>query len=281
MHAEHFDNEDAASREDFKQFVKSLAQFKQRSLETSSATHIPLLQTCTDGPEIVLLGDSMIERMTTTGDSPSFQPWPSETLLSQESIVSLSAALTDQSITRLSNVFNAGVGGDKLENILYRLVGDDFSEDRPSLPGLLDMLQPRNVKLWVLHAGTNNLHPKRGLSDADVGKLRLIMQAALRISNPGTKLLLTGLFYRRDIKKDLVDEANRKLQLLVCWMKGTVGDSVSFSRPPQGFVEDFHLVDHVHLNKEGYQMWMETLYPDIVRVMRISTQNWKGYTEEA
>ncbi|KAK7751820.1 hypothetical protein SLS62_006306 [Diatrype stigma] len=153
MHESYSSNDGCVSAEDLKQSLKSLAKFKQRSFETSSTTHIPLLQTCTDEPEIVLLGDSMIERMTTTGDSPSFQPWPSETLLSHESIVSLSAALNDQSINRLSNVFNAGVGGDKFENILYRLAGGDSSEDRPPLPGLLDVLQLRNVKLWDSFTG--------------------------------------------------------------------------------------------------------------------------------
>ncbi|RYP30534.1 hypothetical protein DL767_006211 [Monosporascus sp. MG133] len=203
---------ETAFMEDFKQILRLCAKFKERSFETAAKTHIPLLKSCTTGPAIILLGDSMIERMVTTADSPSFHPWPSDAILSEDSLASLGGQ-AGRKINRLGSVFNAGVGGDKYENILYRLVGDD-SEER-QLPGLLEILQGRDIDIWVVHAGTNNLHPKRGLTNVDVNKLRLLLEAALRISRPETNLLLTGLFYRKDIADGLVDDANRKLEALV------------------------------------------------------------------
>lgn len=95
------------------QSLQSLAKFKQRSWETSTHTHIPYLQACKTKPEIVLLGDSMIERMTTTGESSSGHPWPAEAMWSEETMTAL-ASQPEQRITRLSNVFNAGVGGSTL-----------------------------------------------------------------------------------------------------------------------------------------------------------------------
>ncbi|RYP14263.1 hypothetical protein DL765_006492 [Monosporascus sp. GIB2] len=224
---------EAAFMEDLKQLLRPRAKFKERSFETAAETHIPLLKSCTTGPAIILLGDSMIERMTTTADSPSFQPWPSDAILNEESLASLGAQ-AGLSITRLGSVFNAGVGGDKYENILYRLVGDD-SEER-QLPGLLEILQGRDIDLWVVQAGTNNLHPKRGLTDFDVDKLRLVLEAALRISRPETNLLLTGLFYRKDVADRLVDDANQKFETLVELMNETFGSRTArilFSAPPE------------------------------------------------
>lgn len=281
MPTESHSNNQVASAESLKQSLRSVAKFKQRSFETSANSHIPFLKTCTGGPEVVLLGDSMIERMATTGESSGFQSWPSGSILSEKCIISLNDSLTNQSITRLSNVFNAGVGGDKYENILYRLVGDEFSKERQPLTGLLDMLKSCNVSLWVIHAGTNNLHPKKGLSDVDVDKLRLILQAVLQISRPGTKVLLTELFYRKDITHSLVDDANQKLETLTQSVNEELGSTtVLFSHRPREVLEDLHLDDHVHLNKEGYRLWMESLLPDILRALRKYSGDLKGHIQE-
>ncbi|RYP06057.1 hypothetical protein DL764_003420 [Monosporascus ibericus] len=212
----------------------------------------------------------MIERMITTAESPSFQPWPSAAILSEDSLASLGAP-AGRKITRLGNVFNAGVGGDKYENLLYRLVGDDSAERQ--LPGLLDILQGRDIDIWVVHAGTNNLHPKRGLTDVDVNKLRLVLEAALRISRAETNLLLTGLFYRKDIADHLVDDANQKLETLVESINENFGSRtarVLFSAPPELICKDTHFDDNVHLSREGYRLWVESLFPSILKALAVT-----------
>lgn len=252
--------------DDFTRELEACAKFKQRSFTTVVENHIPLLQNHTEKPQIVLLGDSMIERMITTGDSHSFQPWPSSTMLPDTPTETGPGASGGSApFTRLDHVFNAGVGGDRYEHILYRLVGDN-TEGR-QLPGLLATLKGCDIALWVVHAGTNNLHPKRGLTDADVEKLRLVLQAVLRISPPGARLLLTGLFRRTDIADPLVEEANRKLEGLVVSMNEPAAPRISFVAAPQTVLEE-HLDDHVHLNAEGYRLWMRYLYPEILGALR-------------
>jgi len=94
-------------------------KFKTRSHDTTLKTHIPELSKRQGDFDIVLLGDSMLERLKTTGASTR--------------------------LAHMERTFNAGVGGDKIENVLYRL----------GTLGMLDKLSERNVKLWVVMVGTN------------------------------------------------------------------------------------------------------------------------------
>lgn len=182
-------------------------------------------------PRVMLLGDSMLERMTTTGQSPSLQPWPSEQMLPRMQLTQMNSSrgLAGRKILqRVSAVFNAGCGGDKIENILYRLLGDkepstdeETSKEghvKPShLDGLVDTLSKRKtqVKLWIVHAGTNNLHKVNGLSDASLFAMQVLLKVLLSISAEETHILVTALFYRKDIRTELVDQANTKLKDLV------------------------------------------------------------------
>lgn len=112
-------------------------------------------------PAVVLLGDDLIEGFETEGDQDLFisDKWPP---------LDLRDWWTDPQLD--DTVFNAGVSGDKFANIIHRLVGD-MDYDDPNLPGLAGLrpiLKSRKVKLWVVHAGTNNLSPPYGLSNEQV-----------------------------------------------------------------------------------------------------------------
>lgn len=204
----------------------------------------------------MLLGDSMIERMQTTGQSASLEPWPSAHIISDAHLESnRSKGLVHE---RLRGVFNAGVGGDKYENILYRLHGDEERQ----LPGLLDTPSALDAELWFINAGTNNLHPKRGLSDASVDVLRLVLMAILASTPFETRILLSGLFYRTDVADHLVDEANTKLEYLVDSINDTQREPRLFCIQMPGSVrKEVHLEDHVHLNEKGYRVWFQYLLP--------------------
>ncbi|EOO03381.1 putative lipolytic protein g-d-s-l family protein [Phaeoacremonium minimum UCRPA7] len=170
-----------------------------------------------------------------------------------------------QTLERLRGVFNAGVGGDRIENMLYRLIGNkDGSRD---LQGLAEVLQGRNVKLWVVSAGTNNLQKKKGLVDADVDKMRLLLDTLLKISSRTTKMLFSGLTYRTDIGDQLVDEANEKVCLLIMAMNQEFGYArIEYLPPVADLDKGQHLADHVHLNERGYQMWAEILAPRVMEL---------------
>ncbi|KAJ4423883.1 hypothetical protein N0V82_001467 [Gnomoniopsis sp. IMI 355080] len=217
--------------EDVLHTARQLSRYKQRSRQTSRNDHLPMIDRVSRTPRVMLLGDSMLERMTTTGQSPSLQPWPSEQMFSRMQLAQMNSSrgLAGRSILqRVSAVFNAGCGGDKIENILYRLLGDEEpSRDEESskeghqqsshLDGLVDTLSKRQtkVKLWIIHAGTNNLHKVNGLSDASLLAMQAVLKVLLSISAPETHILVTALFYRKDIQTELVDQANTKLQDLV------------------------------------------------------------------
>lgn len=286
-----------------------LKRHKDRSLDTARVH----LKTVEDrGREVVvgLLGDSMIERMKSTGECDTLQSWPSEAMASDSDIQAMNDAKDDTDVTpiaRIQGVANFGCGGDKIENVLYRVMGD-ASKD---LKGLARELHPRtggcltkrrNQKLWVIQVGTNNLHKKHGLRDADLRSMDILLRTLHHLSRPGTKFLVTGLFYRQHIPNGIVDQANDALQSLVASLcqefpeapnpkgqsrggKGRRGtshkrddsgisggpwdrDNGIFSFLPAPQIGDELLEDHVHLLKKGYQKWMQTLLPKVHEMLR-------------
>jgi lysophospholipase L1-like esterase len=241
--------------------IKPYAKYKERSYQTSKLQHIPILANNPDSPIIVLLGDSMIERMTTTGKSPSFHPWPPAIMLPETASSSVRDSYEHGAISKLSNVFNAGVGGDKYQNIIYRLVGD--SSTQHGMEGLLEILHGRPVKLWVVQAGTNNLHSKRGLRDAELEMFQKLLEALFISSQEDTRLLLTGLFYRKGICDSLVDKANWSYEQIVSGLNKRWPGRAAFLVAPRGMRKEDHLVDHVHLNEEGYRLWVAELFPKV------------------
>lgn len=267
-----------ASSSELSQTLRALlapiARFKIRSYETSLNSHLRILQSCAEtpstSPSVIFLGDSMLERFITTGNSPNFtSPWPSPTLL---------PTLPDNGSSRLPHILNAGVGGDKIQNMAYRLLGSD-SEDSP-LPSLAAAIANlKSVKLWVVHAGANNLNPKRGLSDQDAAALEVLLRAVLKIDGAprvSTRVIMTAILYRKDVSDEKVDDANRKIQDVITKLNREVGGMLSDKRvtwlgpeAAKGLKKEEHLVDHVHLNLEGYRIWVrEVLFPEVVRVTR-------------
>ncbi|KUJ22128.1 SGNH hydrolase [Mollisia scopiformis] len=197
---------------------------KPRSLTTHQETHTPSLFSPTRPPiTTLLIGDSMFERFKTTGI---------HTRIAQSG----------------SQTFNAGVGGDKVENVLYRL---DL--------GLLDLLskQDEKIKICIVMVGTNNLGKKTPLK---VDKYRLLVQALLRISD---RVLCCEIFKRKDIEYSVVEESNRMLREMI----GDVNTNLKDERvrwleaPPEIGME--RLVDHVHLDEEGYGIWDKVLWERI------------------
>lgn len=154
----------------------------------------------------------------------------------------------------LPNTLNAGVGGDKIENVLYRL---DL--------GFLDLLKKKQVeiKLWVVVVGTNNLTPKRGLRVEEIERYKRLLQVLFE-AFPKSKAIVCEIFKRKDVKDELVEESNVQLKEMIrvlnVWMEK---EYVVWLDAPtalgEGMEKERFLVDHVHLNEEGYGVWDETL----------------------
>ncbi|GAB1319917.1 hypothetical protein MFIFM68171_10127 [Madurella fahalii] len=260
-----------------------LAKYKFRSHQTSKTTHLPLLQQHhhQHPPTVVLLGDSMFERMITIDESSNLvEPWPSAAMLPDSELPAGTG--------RLRGVFNASVGGDRVANIAYRLVGERFPDDpKKDLPGLMETLiryggggdgggggGGEGVKVWVVQAGTNDLSAKKGLADRNRDALRVVLRALLGMparSKTGkeSRVLVTGLFYRKDVSRELVDEANAKLADMVRGLNRELGiEKVVFLPAISEVKTEEHLVDHVHLRLDGYRVWMRELFPAVVGLLK-------------
>ncbi|EAQ91615.1 predicted protein [Chaetomium globosum CBS 148.51] len=122
------------------------------------------------------------------------------------------------------------------------------------------------VRVWVVQVGTNNLTVKTGLGERDVDAWEVLVETLLGVNPTGgeCKVLVTGLFYRKDVSGELVDQANGKIRAVVKRLQEKYGaDRVVCLAPAAGVKTEEHLVDHVHLNLEGYQLWMAELFPAV------------------
>ena len=202
--------------------VAGRGRFKTRSHETTIETHIPELQK-REGEQfnVVLIGDSMLERLKTTGSVTR--------------------------VAQMESAFNCGVGGDKIENVLYRL----------GTLGMASKLSTRNVNLWVVQVGTNNL--KRALKPKEIEIYRLLLRTLLKMS-PSSRIIICEIFKRKDIDNAHVDESNRLVRRIAQEINGSLGEErIVWVDAPE--ISDEMMIDHVHLNEDGYKAWDEVLYP--------------------
>jgi lysophospholipase L1-like esterase len=149
---------------------------------------------------------------------------------------------------------NAGIGGDRTQHVLWRL-------DH----GNIDGLKP---KLAVIMIGTNNARDNKP-EDTAAG-IKAIVEK-LRAKLPETKLLILAIFPRgeqpgdplrlkniaaNEIVKKLADDKN--VYYLDIGPKfvnadGTLGREI--------------MPDLLHLSPKGYQIWAESIEPEVVRLM--------------
>lgn len=204
----------------------SYAKFNQGSMERSKYDHLPKLFKLGRTPAVVFLGTDLFHGMGTTGRWQSPNLWPSKAMMSTKRLTSINnerIARSLEPLHRVSGAFNAGCDGDSIENILYRLVGtpsqagNDAQEEENSFIGLRDALSMRSgeVKVWVVHAGANNLHATKGLENKSILALRELLLTIFNMSSPGTLILLSGICYRADMDYEVIDQANKDLLSLV------------------------------------------------------------------
>ena len=200
------------------QQLSTLAKYKDRSHQTCHETHLPILKD-TKFLSIALLGDSMTERFLATGSTTQ--------------------------VAKLPSSFNAGCGGAKISNVIYRL--------NIMLPHL-----PSDVKVWVLMAGTNDLAKKKAVKNVDVEAYGVLVRALLKVA-PRSRVLICEVFERRGALDECVEVTNGKWGGMVGELNGEeLGERVSWLEPPK-LEREKHLDDHVHLNEEGYGSWDEVL----------------------
>ena len=155
------------------------------------------------------------------------------------------------------NAADFGWGGDRTQNILWRLQH-----------GELDGVQP---KVIVLLAGTNNI-PSTGLNEDEEkniagGVLAIVHECATRA--PSAKIVVTGIFHRAgtaELNKG-IDAINKLIA------SGLNSSSMNFIDinddlcDPSGLLKPGITVDGLHPSLEGYKVWAARLKPKLTEVL--------------
>jgi lysophospholipase L1-like esterase len=156
------------------------------------------------------------------------------------------------------NAADFGWGGDRVQNILWRL-------DNGELDGV-------NPKIIVLLAGTNNIDksvPAGGQTEADItGGIEAVVRA-MQVKAPGAVIVLTAIFPRNDNMAaiPIIQQINRNLAKLADGKRVrflNVNDKLANSN---GELFDGMMKDKLHPTVKGYQIWADALKPIFTEVL--------------
>lgn len=131
-------------------------------------------------------------------------------------------------------VQNMGFGWDRIENVLWRVYH-----------GALDGYTPKHVIVMI---GTNNL--QLNTDEEIIAGLRLLL-TAIRLRQPETTVLLSGIFPRRDMEKR-VTKINRAIAALANASTTVYIDPGKMLLNTSGKIDEKLFSDGLHPNAEGY-----------------------------
>lgn len=148
---------------------------------------------------------------------------------------------------------NFGIGGDRTENVLFRLNNGELAFTSP--------------KVVVLLIGVNNLAMGNNPGEVALGTALVIRK--LRGVVPNTKILLLGIFPTKNLAKNKkVIEVNRFLA------KMDDGKMVRYLNinakffDKDGKVRNELMRDEVHITGAGYVLWAEGIAPALAKMMK-------------
>lgn len=183
-------------------------------------------------PQLVWIGDSITQRWGTVGR----KVW-------------------DEAFAR-HNALNLGFGGDRTENVLWRLQH-----------GEVDGIAP---KVAVLLIGTNNTGGRLEDPRMTAAGVRRVVQE-LRERLPATRILLLAIFPRDEqataFRRQLNDRANGLISGIAD------GEQVVFLNindalmSADGSVTRDVMPDLLHLSERGYRLWADAMQPTLSRLM--------------
>ncbi len=151
------------------------------------------------------------------------------------------------------NAADFGWGGDRIQNILWRIDN-----------GELDNVNP---KVIVLLAGTNDVGNHEKIDDIVNGYQTLL--AACRAKAPDAKIIVTAIFPRND-NPAVVPEIVRINDQLEKFADGktifyiNVNDKLA---DPEGKLFPGMTVDKLHPTVNGYQIWADALRPLLTQLL--------------
>ena len=157
----------------------------------------------------------------------------------------------------LFEALNFGIGGDKTQNVLWRIINGNL---------------PRDLKVAVIHCGTNNIDRNTPVEIKD--GIVSIVEALCKI-RPNIKIIITGLL-PRDVflskrREDIVLVNN----LLERWCRENKKTNTHFVKPsgnwisPNGYLNDaLYHTDYLHLSEKGNKKFAEIIHAELIKIMR-------------
>ncbi len=213
-------------------------KWKSRTEETNEKHTLQLKTDRYNQTEILLLGDSMLERWLTTG-SRLWELYEVESSL---------------------HCFNAGIGGDGVQNVLWRLESTAFGNVLSNLEKL------HSVALLI---GTNNIEKYSAEQVSDAIKVLVTKLYQMRLDVQFYVISIIPRIDPKDINKKIIS-CN---QLLEKWINET--ERVQFVNIYPLFCDENNqeqckkelFDDHVHLNQQGYSTWMKSHFFEFLKLV--------------
>jgi len=155
------------------------------------------------------------------------------------------------------NAVNLGFGGDRTENLLWRLQH-----------GEVDGIAP---KAAVLMIGTNNTGHRRDEPQLTAAGIRAVLDE-LRDRLPETRVLLLGVFPRDEQPGTPMRKINSEINRIISGYAD--GKNIFFLDIGDQFLaEDGRLTaeimpDRLHLSEQGYEIWAEAMEPKLAELIQ-------------
>ncbi len=150
-----------------------------------------------------------------------------------------------------------GMGGDRTQNLLWRLENGEIGSLKP--------------KVVVLLIGTNNIHTTpRDVEDTARGIIACAQK--LNAAYPAAKILVLGVFPRDEDPQALIRAKIKRINELVAAIEDGktifVRDIGAVFLEPDGRLSREIAPDQLHLKDEGLRRWAEAIAPFIHENMR-------------
>lgn len=155
------------------------------------------------------------------------------------------------------NAFNIGFSGDRTEHVLWRLDN-----------GAMDNMQP---KVAVIMIGTNNTGHVMQKAEETAAGIKAILERVHKIS-PNTEILLLAVFPRGresdDPKRLRNIEINEIIKDYAANEKVTYLDFSAKFIDKDGTLPKSIMPDALHINKNGYKIWIEEMKPTLRKLLK-------------
>ncbi|HTL11030.1 MAG TPA: GDSL-type esterase/lipase family protein [Bdellovibrionota bacterium] len=149
---------------------------------------------------------------------------------------------------------NFGIGGDRVENLWWRVQA-----------GEVESASPRVIVLLI---GTNNL-PVNSVEEIAQGHQALLSE--IRVRAPQAKILVLKVFPRVDAWsgefRDKIAPLNAALEAEATDPAVTLMDIGEFFEDTEGGVSPQIMFDGLHLTGQGYELWSGAILPTVKQLL--------------